>query len=248
MKTLSDFGIQSYCFREFKENRTVARMVRELGLHKIEVCAVHADFDDLESWQSVVDLYREEGVEIISIGVQTFTGAAREENWFACAAAAGAQHLSAHFDVGTFPQAIAKVRQWSRQYGVRVGLHNHGGYRFGGQPDSIQTILGLGGPEVGLCLDTAWCLQIGPRHGKPVEWVQTYGKSLYALHFKDFRFAPNGDWEDTLIGEGNLDLPALLAALRKVGFTGLPILEYEADPADPMPALRECVARVAAAL
>jgi sugar phosphate isomerase/epimerase len=243
-----NLAIQSFCFREFTDNRAVARMVRELGLSRIEVCAVHADFNDLERWREIVGIYREEGVEIVSIGVQTFTGEAVEERWFECAAAAGASHLSAHFQVDTFPRAIAKVRSWSRHYGVRVGIHNHGGYMFGGQPDVLRTLLALGTPEVGLCLDTAWCLQIGPRPGQPVEWVEAFASNLTAVHLKDFRFDRNGQWHDTLIGEGNLDLPAFLAALRKVGFAGLPIIEYEADPSNPMPALKECVSRVRAVL
>lgn len=239
-----NLAIQSFCFREFKDNRTVARMVRELGLRRIEVCAVHADFDDPESWGKIVEVYREEGVEIVSIGVQTFVGADGEERWFECAAAAGAKHLSAHFQVGTFPRAIARVREWSRRYGVKVGIHNHGAYQFGGQPDVLRTLLALGAPEVGLCLDTAWCLQIGPHHGKPLEWVREFGEALFAVHLKDFSFDRDGRWHDTLIGEGNLDLPAFLTALQKVNFGGLPILEYEADPTDPMPALKQCVARL----
>lgn len=44
-----DFGVRSYCFRECKDNRTVARLVRETGLDKIEVCAVHGNFNDLSA-------------------------------------------------------------------------------------------------------------------------------------------------------------------------------------------------------
>jgi sugar phosphate isomerase/epimerase len=234
------FGVQSYCFRHFTDNRVVAAKVRECGLDKIELCSVHADFDMPESFGEVVQIYRDAGVGIVSIGVQTFGGEDRERKWFECAAIAGAKHLSAHFKVESFPIAVEKVRGWSREFGIRVGIHNHGGYSFGGQPDVMNHLLSLGTPEIGICLDTAWALQIGPRGGDPVEWVRKFPRSIYGIHYKDFVFERDGAWQEVVVGEGNLDLPALLDALSETSFDGMCVLEYEADPENPVPALRRC--------
>ena len=95
MSQAREFGVQSYCFREFKDNAIVADKVKEIGLNSIEVCAVHADFNDLEGWKRIVEIYRDKGVSIVSIGVQTFVGDESEREWFQCAAAAGAKHISA---------------------------------------------------------------------------------------------------------------------------------------------------------
>jgi sugar phosphate isomerase/epimerase len=236
-----DFGVQSYCFRHFTDNRVVAAKVLECGLAKIELCGVHADFDRPETFGDVVQIYREAGVAIVSLGVQTFGGEDSEKKWFECAALAGAKHLSAHFKVESFPRAIDKVRAWSSEYGIRVGIHNHGGYCFGGQPDVISHLLALGSPEIGLCLDTAWALQIGPRAGNPADWVRKFPQSIYGLHLKDFVFGRDGGWQDVIVGEGNVNLPDLLAALGQTGFDGMAVLEYEADPENPVPALRRCV-------
>ncbi|HEY8965269.1 MAG TPA: hypothetical protein VIM58_02425, partial [Candidatus Methylacidiphilales bacterium] len=64
--------------------------------------------------------------------------------------------------------------------------------------------------------------------------------------FKDFVFEPNGQWKDVIVGEGNLDLPAFTAALKKSGFDGMAVVEYEADPENPVPALTKCVASMRA--
>ncbi len=240
-KPALDFGVQSYCFRHFPDNATVAAKVLETGLDKIEVCGVHADFDRPETFGEVVKTYRDAGVSIVSIGVQTFGGEDRERAWFECAALAGAKHISAHFKVDSFPRAIEKVRAWSREFGIRVGIHPHGGYMFGGQPDVIEHLLSLGSPEIGLCLDTAWVLQIGPHGGNPVEWVRKFPKSIYGLHYKDYVFGRDASWSDVVVGEGNLDLPGLLKALDDTGFDGMAVLEYEADIENPVPALRRCV-------
>jgi hypothetical protein len=47
-----------------------------------------------------------------------------------------------------------------------------------------------------------------------------------------------------IVGEGNLSLPRLVEALRKVDFAGPAILEYEGDVQNPLPAIQQCVAAV----
>lgn len=244
ISSLTKFGVQSYCFRDFKDNRSLARAVRDLGLDRIELCGLHGDFARPSVMREVAKLYRDEGVQIVSLGVQMFTGDDHERVWLESAVEAGAHHLSAHVRVDSFGAALSKMRKWAREFNLRLGLHCHGGYMFGGSPDELEFLLGLGGPEVGLCLDTAWALQIGPVQGNPVAWVRRFAGSLYAIHLKDFVFRRDGSWEDTVIGEGNLPLPEFFTALSEVGFGGELILEYEGDPQDPVPALRRCVEAV----
>jgi sugar phosphate isomerase/epimerase len=242
-----NFAVQSYCFREFKDNAAIARMVRDIGLDRIEVCAVHANFDDLAAWKEVVAIYRDAGVEIVSIGVQTFTGADSERTWLECAAAAGAKQMSAHFQVDTFATAIPKVRAWAKEYGVQVGIHCHGGYQFGGSPDVLEHLVKLGQPEIGLWIDTAWAMQIGPSAGNPVAWARKFAGHIYGVHYKDFVFERNAQWRDVIVGEGNLDLSAFVAALDAGGFSGAAVIEFEGDAGDPVPALKKCVAAMRAA-
>lgn len=242
------FGVQSWTLRTFKDNAEVAKKVRAIGLDSIELCGVHANFNNLEEWKNVVATYRNEGVAIVSLGVQTFHGDPHEKDWFECAAQAGARHISAHLAIDSYLRAIPKVRAWSREFGIRVGLHCHGGYHFGGQPSVIDHLLALGGPEIGLCIDTAWAMQIGPWEGKPVEWASRYAGRVYGTHLKDFLFEPNGQWKDVVVGTGNLDLPAYVRALQANGFDGMAVIEYEGDVENPEPALKRCVEAVRAAL
>jgi sugar phosphate isomerase/epimerase len=112
---------------------------------------------------------------------------------------------------------------------------------FGGQPDVIDYLIKLGAPQIGLCIDTAWCMQIGPGQGKPVEWVKRFAGHVYGVHYKDFTFQPNAQWVDTVVGQGNLDLPAFVQALDATGFDGMAVIEYEGDAKNPVPALKNCV-------
>ncbi len=248
MNLIENLGVQSYCFRHFHDNAVIASKVRGIGLDKLELCAVHADFNNPSAVKDIAAVYREAGVSIVSIGVQTFTGADSEKAWFESAAAAGAGHISAHFEIGTFFQAIPKVRAWSREFGIPVGIHCHGGYMFGGSPDVLDYLIGLGGPEIGLCIDTAWAMQIGPWQGRPVEWAKRFAGKISGVHFKDFVFERDGAWKDVIVGTGNLDLPAFAKALVEQDFHGMAVIEYEAEPENPDAALEACVDSMRSAL
>ena len=241
MSRALDFGVQSYCFREIKNNAEVAEKIRELGLSRVELCGVHADFHRPAAFRDVVGVYREAGIAIVSLGVETFTGDEKERDVFECAALAGAGHISAHFKVDSFARAIERTQKLSDEFGVRVGIHCHGGWSFGGQPDVLDYLIQLGAPQIGLCLDTAWCLQIGPYLGRPAEWAARYAGHIYGIHYKDFTFGSNGQWQDTVIGQENLDVAAFVQALDQNGFDGAAVIEYEGDRENPLPALKECV-------
>ena len=236
-----EFGVQSYCFRNFRDNEDVARKVREIGVNQIEICGAHGNFHDLASWKDVVKIYQDAGISIVSIGVETLVGDPKERDLFECVAAAGAKHISAHFKVDTFTAAIPKAQKLSDEFGVRIGIHCHGGYSFGGQPEVLDHLTKLGAPQVGVCIDTAWCMQIWPGPGNPVEWVKRYSGRIFGIHFKDFVFGKDAQWIDTVVGEGNLKLTAFAEALKADGFAGMAVIEYEADPQDPVPALKRCV-------
>jgi sugar phosphate isomerase/epimerase len=241
MSKAMDFGVQSYCFRAFKDNADVAKKVLEIGVNKIEICGVHADFHKPGAFKDVVKIYQDAGISVVSLGVETFNGKDNERDIFECAALAGAKHVSVHFKVDTFPQAIAQAQKLSDEFGVRLGIHCHGGYMFGGQPDVLDHLIKIGAPQIGVCIDTAWCLQIGPGAGKPIEWTKRFAGHVYGVHYKDFLFEKNGQWQDTVVGQGNLDLPGFIQGLESNGFDGMAVIEYEADVQNPVPALKNCV-------
>ncbi len=248
MKASRQFGLQSFCLRHFKDNAVVAAKVRGLGLDRIELCRIHAELDVVDSVREAARNYADAGIAIVSLGVQVFHGESGEKGVFESAAAIGAKHISAALRVDSYLRAIPRLREWSREFGVRVGLHCHGGASFGGQPEVLTYLIGLGQPEVGLCLDTAWAMQIGPQKGNPVAWARQFAGAITAVHYKDFVFGADASWKDVPVGSGTLDLPAFVQALDEGGFDGVAILEYEAEPENPEPMLRECVARMRTAL
>jgi sugar phosphate isomerase/epimerase len=163
-----------------------------------------------------------------------------------CANLAGAKYITAHFKVDSFHTAVPKTAERAEQFGLHIPIHCHGGYMFGGSPDVLDHLMKIGGPRIGLCIDTAWCMQIGPKQGQPIEWAKKYADRLYGLHYKDFTFDRNAQWHDVVVGSGNLDLPNFVKTLNEVHFKGFCVIEYEADIENPVPALSKCVQQMRA--
>jgi len=239
-------SVQSYCFRHFKDNARVAAMVRSLGLSGIEVCGVHCDFNDPSGFDRVIGTYREAGLRIVSIGVETFgpdEDHARKR--FEFARKAGCRVISANFRPATFLASLPVVSKLCDEYGIRLAIHNHGGYHWLGNAEILEWVFSFTRESIGLNMDTAWALDA---RQDPVQWASRFAPRLYAVHLKDFVFDRARKGSDVIVGEGNVNLPALIAALKAGKFDGELIVEYEADVENPVPALDKCVKAIRAAL
>ncbi len=240
-----DLGVQSYCFRAFKEIPALLEQIAGIGLSRCEFCGVHGDFGDEKAFAGVIRQFQAAGVAITSIGVQMFRGDPAEEKWFAAARAAGAKMIGANFDVSRMPGVFARAEKLAEKYDLRVGIHNHGGYAWLGNSDMLRHVLNITGERIGLCLDSAWCLQAGE---DPVKWAREFSGRLYGVHIKDFVFDRAGKWTDVVVGTGNLKLKEFLQACAAAPHLEAVTVEYEGDVENPGPALRECVAAVRGAV
>ncbi|MDE0043549.1 MAG: TIM barrel protein, partial [Candidatus Poribacteria bacterium] len=75
----------------------------------------------------------------------------------------------------------------------------------------------------------------------PVEMAEKYRDRLHGVHLKDFIFARDGHPEDTVIGEGNLRLDALIQLLSDTGYDQFLTIEYEGNVENPVPNCKKCV-------
>lgn len=242
MNIAKDLAVQSYCFRNFKKNEEVAEKVKGVGVSSLELCAVHADFTDEKIFDKVIGIYAKAGVKIISIGVQSMNNKPEiEEKFFKFAKMAGARLMSVSFPFSFGRDAFRSAERLADKYGVNMGIHNHGGRHWLGSAGVLKTVFENTGPRVGLTLDTAWALDAGE---DPLKMAEMFADRLYGLHLKDFVFNGARKPEDVVVGSGNLDLPGLFAVLKKINYNGAAILEYEGDAADPVPAIKKCVAVV----
>lgn len=117
-----------------------------------------------------------------------------------------------------------EIARLAREEGVRVGIENHPERH----ADEVLAKIGDDADVLGACIDTGWWLTQGY---DPVAAVRALSKHLFHVHLKDIRAA--GKHETCPLGDGLLDVAAVLAALREVGYDGYLSVEHEPDDYDP---------------
>jgi sugar phosphate isomerase/epimerase len=238
-------AVQSWCFRGYKDNAKAAQAVKACGMSRLEISSAHVDFNKPETFDTVVDTYRQAGVQIVSIGAVGFRQQGNERNYFELARKADLKFLAVDFDLNTTPDCYRTAEKLASEYGVKLGIHNHGGKHWLGSSAMLQYVLKHTNESIGLCIDTAWAMH---SHEDPLAMVERFASRVYGVHIKDFVFDRAGRHQDVVVGTGNLDLRKLADALAKIGFGGYPVLEYEGDVDNPDPAIKQCVEAIRKAM
>ena len=157
MSIVKDLAVQTYCFRNFK-NAEVAQMVRKCGLSKVELIdgGIHADFDKPEQFDEIISIYRNAGVSLCSFFGETLTDNAEQvRKNLAFGKAAGANVMTCDFDINTAPACFQKAGAIADEQGMRLAIHNHGGFHWLGNSQALEWVFNNSPETVGLCLDTA---------------------------------------------------------------------------------------------
>ena len=245
MKNLpAQVGIQSYCFRGFKTLTEVLPRLKACGVSTVELSGVHGDFT--READAMIAQCRAAGVRIASIGVEHFSGNVAKERALAqFMRAAGASVIAVDFAPDAGPDVWRAAERVADEFDLRLAIHNHGGRHWLGNSQMLAQVFASTSPRSGLCLDTAWALDA---HEDPVAMAEKFADRLYGVHLKDFVFDRAGRPSDVILGEGNLDLPKMMALLSANEPTASVIIEYEGDIANPGPALTQCVQKINAAL
>ena len=227
-------GIQTYCFRNFLEPQALIEKVLECGLSNVELFDGHCgpDNDDAAGFlQQITDA----NITICATGAWTLTeDETRCRAIMEFATNAGCDTITADLGENSYPV----VTRLASEYGMRIAIHNHGRKHRLGSVAALTKALDETGPEIGLCLDTAWMLDSGE---DPVAVAARFKDRLYGIHIKDFVFDRAGHPEDVVVGTGNLALPDLMNLLASFDYAGPVILEYEGDPDSPVSAIKECI-------
>lgn len=231
-----EIGVQSYTFRKF-DIRTVADKLQQLGVQAVELWDGHLPASTSPAEVDSLLVYlREHGLRICGYGVVWLRDPESARQIVQFAGRLGADYLSTDFrpdDRETQQAAISAARE----AGILLALHNHGpGHHFGSS-ESVWQAVSAYPREMGACVDTGHFLRSGE---DPVAVIGRLGERVHAVHLKDFIDAKT----EVAPGTGKLDLPAVAAALKKQGFAGAYVVEYEADPENPSPALEPVVARL----
>ncbi len=227
-------GLQSYSLRHFKRDEALAK-TKELGVHFWEAYPGHIP-PDVATAAQMKQVAEAAGVDLAGYGVNRFTkDADKNRKLFEFAKAAGIDYLSADPD----PDSFDSLDKLCEEFGVAIGIHPHGPVGGGklhrwAKIDTIFAAVKDHHEKIGLCNDTGHLLRAGE---DPVRAVAVFGKRIYGVHLKDVK----GGETFTMLGRGDLDMPALFKALAKNDYSYCMALEYEENEADPIADIRSCL-------
>lgn len=162
-----------------------------------------------------------------------------------------------------FGARLTAVAEHIAARGLAMAYHHHMGTVIETEAE-IERLMAVTGAAVGLLLDTGHLTYAG---GDPVRLAGRHGGRINHVHCKDIRRpvlerALAADWSFldavvagvfTVPGDGCVDFPGVLSALRDAGYGGWLVVEADQDPAKAHPLTyarmgREGLARAAAAI
>lgn len=231
-------GMQSYTFRDFSFDDAVLA-VADLGLREVEFFPGHLGLKTSAEDQVLArGVLSDAGVSFSAFGVCGF-GADMDENrgLFEFAKSWGVGVITAHPAADSFDSLEALTEE----YGIKVAIHNHGPGSLYPDAATIRAAVSGRSKMIGLSVDTGHFLRVPGED--PVSIIEEFSDRVHSVHLKDM----DPDDKEYVLGDGLLDLAGVLGKLVEVGFAGPLSIEYELEPEDPRPAMRETVSRIASA-
>jgi sugar phosphate isomerase/epimerase len=147
--------------------------------------------------------------------------------------------------IGPTPDTLPRIERFVAEYDIKVAIHNHGpeDQYFPGPRDALEVIRDMD-PRVGLCVDLGHTARTGV---DVVEAIAEAGPRLLDVHIKDLRDLRAGE-SQCVVGEGAMPIAAIFRQLGTMGYAGYVNLEYEIDPEDPLPGMKQSFAFMRGAL
>ncbi len=120
-------------------------------------------------------------------------------------------------------ESLALLAAHGAPLGVQIALETHDAFSAGAQ---VAAALDLAGPGPGALWDLLHPCRVGET---PAQTLALLRDRLLLVHIKDGRPRANGGepWDLTLLGDGAVPTPAILAALHAAGYCGWLSVEWE---------------------
>jgi sugar phosphate isomerase/epimerase len=127
----------------------------------------------------------------------------------------------------------------TEEYKIDVAIHNHPKQHNAHywNPDTVLAAVKGHSKRIGACADTGHWVRSGL---DPVECLKKLDGRIISLHFKDLN-EKGENAHDVPYGMGVCDAKAMLAALKRQGFSGVFSIEYEYHQDNPTPEVEQCV-------
>lgn len=230
-------GVASYSLRNFSRQQAI-QMTKALGTRYINLKSVHLPYEaspvEIEAARREVEAA---GLQIVGGGMITFETDtdAGVRKYFDYAKAAGMPLI-----VGTCkPGVLPRIEKFVKQYDIKLAIHNHGpgDENFPSPYDALKAVKGMDA-RMGLCIDVGHTVRTGT---DVVRAVADAGPRLLDMHAKDLRDLKAAE-SQCIVGEGKIPIAEMFRQLHAMRYAGYVNLEYEIEPENPMPGMKQSFA------
>jgi len=174
-----------------------------------------------ESRGKLKQLLQTKGISMVAFGVINPKTVAEWKKFFDLAKELGLSYITAE----------PKKDQWNQVdslagvYGIKVAIHDHPKPNEYWSPDSVLAAT-AGHPNIGSCADVGhWA-----RNGlNPVDCLKKLSGHIFGVHLKDIKKFDDTKAEDTVVGKGVNNFPAIFQELKDQGFSGMLSIEQESN-------------------
>jgi sugar phosphate isomerase/epimerase len=116
----------------------------------------------------------------------------------------------------------------TEEYQINISIHDHPKPSHYWNPETVLKAIDGHSKRIGACADIGHFVRSGL---SSLESVKKLEGHIISLHMKDVMPEPGGGgyagYGDVVWGTGKVDVPAVLAELKRQGFKGVMSIEYE---------------------
>ena len=230
-------GVASYSLRNFSRQQAID-MTKSLGVRYINFKSVHLAYEaSPDEFAKARDELTAAGLELVGGGMITFDTDTDEgvRKYFDYAKAAGMPVIVFTSKASVLP----RIEKFARQYDIKAAIHNHGPEdpNFPSPYDALKAVKGMD-PRMGLCIDLGHTVRAGT---DPVRAIADAGPRLLDIHAKDLRDFKSVETQ-CVVGEGQMPVADIFRQLRANRYGGYVNLEYEIEPDNPLPGMKQSFA------
>lgn len=231
-----EVACQSYTFKEYPLEEAFAKM-NQLGISNAEIYSrqkvnrgsdLTTNHDFLSSnKEAILSLAKKNGIKIESYGVVRGKNKASWIQIFEFSKAIGIEIIASE----PSPEHYAFIDSLCNAYNIKIAIHNHPDPTMYWNPDIVLDALKGRSEMMGVCADLGHWTRSGL---DAVECLKKLEGRIFELHLKDVTGTTTDD-QSIILGEGVIDFPAVLKELKRQGFEGRFIMEYETNWTNQMP-------------
>jgi sugar phosphate isomerase/epimerase len=166
-------------------------------------------------------LLQKKGIQVVAMGV---IGPKNKAEWiksFELAKDFGLSYITAE----PIKTQWDMVDSLAEAYGIPVAIHDHPKPNMYWSPDSVLAAI-QGHLHIGSCADIGHWTRNGLN---PVDCLKELQGHIIGVHLKDVVKMGNPLANDTLVSKGVINIPAVLAELKRQNFRGMLSIEHESN-------------------